>query len=62
MMLRLAAALTLCAAPLAAQDFYGHATLSFGQSDTVGTPVGLQGADGTSVSYTHLTLPTIYSV
>ncbi|MEP5155103.1 hypothetical protein [Planktotalea sp.] len=46
-MLRATAALLLCASPLAAQDFYGQATLSFGQSDTVGTPVGLQGADGT---------------
>lgn len=46
-MFRYAAAFLFIASPLAAQDFYGQATLSFGQSDTAGAPVGLQGADGT---------------
>ena len=46
-MLRTATALLLTATPLMAQDVYGSATLSFGQGDTVGAPVGIQGADGT---------------
>lgn len=45
-MLRLAALLLLTTSPLAAQDFYGSASLTFGQRDTVGTPVGIQGANG----------------
>ncbi len=45
-MLRLVSALLLTTSPLAAQEFYGSATLTFGQRDTVGAPVGIQGADG----------------
>jgi maltoporin len=46
-MLRLTAALLLATNPLAAQDFYGNATLSLGQSQTVGAPIAIQGANGT---------------
>ncbi len=46
-MLRLTTALLLVSSPLAAQDFYGSATLSFGQMQTSGAPVALQGATGT---------------
>lgn len=46
-MLRLTAALLLSTTPALAQDFYASARLSFGQSDTVGAPVAIQGADGT---------------
>jgi len=45
-MLRLTTAIFLTASPLAAQEFYGNATLSFGQHQTTGAPVALQGADG----------------
>ena len=45
-MLRLIAVLLLTASPLAAQEFYGSASLTFGQRDTVGAPVAIQGADG----------------
>lgn len=45
-MLRLSALFMLTAAPLAAQEVYGTAELSFGQSQTAGAPVALQGADG----------------
>ncbi|MGB7318678.1 MAG: hypothetical protein WBC85_11995, partial [Planktotalea sp.] len=46
-MLRFTAVLLLTTSPLAAQEFYGSTSLTFGQSDTVGAPVGIQGADGT---------------
>lgn len=38
--------LMLTASPLVAQEFYGQAELSFGQSQMSGAPVALQGADG----------------
>ena len=46
-MLRLTTALLLAASPLAAQEFYSSAQLSFGQSQTAGAPVAIQGATGT---------------
>lgn len=49
-MLRLTAALLMITSPLAAQEFYGSATLSFGQSDTVGAPVAIQGANGSLIN------------
>lgn len=65
-MLRLTAALLLTTSPLAAQDFYGSATLSFGQSQTVGAPVTIQGANGslmqgrTDLSFGRLTENGLY--
>lgn len=46
-MLRFTAALLLTTSPLVAQEIYGSATLSLGQSQTAGAPVALQGANGT---------------
>jgi hypothetical protein len=46
-MFRLVAALLLTTSPLAAQELYGSARLSLGQSQTSGAPVALQGANGT---------------
>ena len=46
-MLRLTTALLLVTSPLAAQEFYGSAQLSFGQSQTAGASVAIQGATGT---------------
>ena len=46
-MLRLTTALWLVTSPLAAQEFYSSAQLSFGQSQTAGAPVAIQSATGT---------------
>lgn len=46
-MLRLTTALLLVTSPLAAQEFYSSAQLSFGQSQTAGAPVAIQSATGT---------------
>ena len=49
-MIRFATALLLTTSPLAAQEFYGSATLSFGQSQVAGAPVALQGSAGTTLA------------
>ncbi|MGH1577036.1 hypothetical protein [Planktotalea sp.] len=65
-MFRIATALLLTASPLAAEGYYGSATLTFGQSETVGAPVALQGADGSlmtsraDLSFGHLAANGLY--
>lgn len=46
-MLRLTTALLHITSPLTAQELYGSAQLSFGQSQTAGARVAIQGATGT---------------